>query len=165
MEIRRIRKKYHKEFKALIETVVEALPKKEWLITPTNEEIENVFENDAVDYWGVFENNKLLAISSLAFDEQDFLEILKLLKIENKKVAEIAECMTIPFARGNNYMFKINNELVKLAKDRGVEYLIATAHPDNIASNTSLKKLGMSLGGQFYRYGCYLRNYYFMKVV
>ena len=164
MEIKKLEKRHHKELKDLIKIIVENLPKREWLITPTEEEIENIFENDMVDYWGVFENEKLLAISSLAFDESDFIEIVKLLGIENAKVAEIAECMTLPEARGNNYMLKINKILVQRAKEMGVEYIIATAHPENVASNASLQKLGMSIAGQFYRYGKNYRNYLVMKI-
>lgn len=164
MEIKRIEKSYHKEFKKLISTVVDALSKKEWLIAPTDEEIENVFENNKVDFWGVFEDGELLAISSLSYDEDDFAEIVNLLEIEGHKVAEIAECMTLPKARGNNFMLKINSVLAQKAKEKGIEYLIATAHPDNVASNSSLQKLGMKKAGQFYRYRKYPRNYLVMKV-
>jgi RimJ/RimL family protein N-acetyltransferase len=130
----------------------------------TNDEIDNVFENKNVLLYGIIENEKLLSISGLFSDESDFLDIKKLCDIENSKVAEIAECMTLPEARGNNFMLKINNYLLKHAKDIGYEYLIATAHPDNTASNHSLQKLGMICKGQFYRYGKYLRNYYLMKI-
>lgn len=164
MEIRQIRKEECEEFKQLIESVIKNLPKKEWLIVPTNEQIADAFNTDKVVYWGLFEKGKLLSISSLSFDKEDFLEIVRLLQIENDKVAEIAECMTLLEARGNNYTLKINKELVKIAKEMGVKYLIATAHPDNIASNVSLKKLGMSEKGQFYRYETYLRNYFVMKI-
>ena len=164
MEIKKIEKSYHKELKGLIKTVAKALPKKEWLITPSEEAIENLFESELFDYWGVFENDKLLAISSLSYDEEDFADIVKLLGIEGKNVAEIAECMTLPQARGNNFMFKINSVLFQRAREKGIEYLIATAHPDNNASNHSLQKLGMEIKGQFYRYGKNLRNYLVMKL-
>ena len=72
--------------------------------------------------------------------------------------------MTLPKARGNNYMLKINTALLSVAKELGFEYLIATAHPDNTPSNHSLQKLGMECKGQFYRYGKFLRNYYLMKI-
>ena len=54
--------------------------------------------------------------------------------------------------------------LVKEAKHRGFEYLIATAAPENIASNKSLLKLGMKCVCQINRYGKYLRNCYMMKI-
>lgn len=164
MEIRRLEQKDYEAFKALIETVVENLEVKEWLIVPTSGEMTNLLKDNKAEFWGMFDAGVLLSISCLSFDDDDFAEIIKLLKIENHKVAEISECMTLPIARGNNFMLKINKQIVKIAKDKGFDYLIATAHPDNIASNSSLKKLGMTVGGKFYRYGSHLRNYFVMKL-
>ena len=116
------------------------------------------------DYYG--ENRDALwdCLRYLFYDEEDFADIVKLLGLEGCRVAEIAECMTLPLSRGNNFMFKINSVLVQRAKEKGIEYLIATAHPDNNASNHSLQKLGMKIKGQFYRYGKYYRNYLVMKI-
>ncbi|MBQ8425139.1 MAG: GNAT family N-acetyltransferase [Clostridia bacterium] len=164
MEITRLTKNYHSQLKNLINIVSSSLPNPEWLIVMTNDEINNVFENKNALLYGIIENEKLLSISGLFFDESDFLDIEKLCDIKGSKVAEIAECMTLPEARGNNYMLKINNSLLKKAKELGYEYLIATAHPDNTASNHSLQKLGMICKGQFYRYGKYFRNYYLIKI-
>ena len=164
MEIIKLTKNYHNQLKNLINNISTALTNPEWLIVMTNEEIENVFENKNVIMYGITENEKLLSISGLFYDESDFLDIEKLCNIEGSKVAEIAECMTLPEARGNNYMLKLNNSLLLKAKELGFEYLIATAHPDNTASNHSLQKLGMVCMGQFYRYGKYLRNYYLIKI-
>ena len=164
MEIKPLTKYFHNQLRELVKTTVKNLENKEWLITLTDKELDIIFENKNALIYGATENEKLLAISGLFFDESDFIDILKLLNIENKKVAEIAECMTFPEFRGNNYMLKINLKLVEKAKELGFEYLIATAHPDNIASNTSLKKLKMTCSGQIYRYGKYLRNYYVLKI-
>lgn len=164
MNIKPLEKSFHNQLKELVRVTVSELSNPNWLIALTDKEIDNIFETQNALVYGAIKNDKLLAISGLFFDESDFIEIVKLLNIENKKVAEIAECMTLPEARGNNYMLKINTELLAKAKDLGFEYLIATAHPDNIASNTSLKKLGMTCSGQFYRYEKYLRNYYILKL-
>ena len=164
MEIKRLTKDYHKELKEIVNITANNLANPEWLIVMTNEEVENVFENQNVIMYGVTENKELLSISGLFFDESDFLDIEKLCAIEGCKVAEIAECMTLPEARGNNYMLKINTALLAVAKELGFEYLIATAHPKNTASNHSLQKLGMQCKGQFYRYGKFLRNYYLIKI-
>lgn len=164
MKIELLTRKSHQKLKDLITTVDQYLNNPEMLIVLTKEEIENIFNNKNAMMYGLFENDELVSISGLFFDESDFYDIVKLLNIENTKVAEIAECMTLPKARGNNYMLKINQVLLNRAKELGVDYLIATAHPDNISSNKSLTKLGMQCNGQFYRYGKYLRNYYVIKV-
>ena len=164
MNIKLLTIEYQNQLRVLVKTTIQNLINPEWLIALTDNEIDNIFENKNVLLYGAFENEKLLAISGLFFDESDYIDIVKLLGIENKKVAEIAECMTFPEYRGNNYMLKINRVIIEKAKKLGVEYLIATAHPDNIASNTSLTKLGMKYSGQMQRYGKYLRNYYVMKI-
>ena len=164
MNIKLLTSEYQNQLRVLVKTTIQNLINPEWLIALTDNEIDNIFENKNVLLYGAFENEKLLAISGLFFDESDYIDIVKLLGIENKKVSEIAECMTFPEYRGNNYMLKINRVIIEKAKELGVEYLIATAHPDNIASNTSLTKLGMKCSGQMQRYGKYLRNYYVMKI-
>lgn len=164
MEIRKLEKCHHRQLKEMFETVVEMLPSKDLLIVPTAEEIECIFENNNSEFWGFFDEDDLLAVSSLSFDKEDFLEITNLLGIDGSTVAEVAECMTLPQARGNNLMLKINTELVNRAKEKGIKHLIATAHPDNKASNKSLEKLGMVCMGQFMRYGKYLRNYFVMNI-
>ena len=164
MEILQLNEHYISQIKKITNSVIANLPNPDWLICLTNDEIDNLFINPNVIMYGLVSNNKLLSISGLFFDESDFFDITKLLNIPSNKVAEIAESMTLPNARGHNYMLKINQELKTHATILGFEYLIATAHPDNIASNKSLQKLGMKCYGQFLRYGKYLRNYYLLKL-
>ena len=61
-------------------------------------------------------------------------------------------------------MHKVNSKLIEIAKKKGFEYLVATAHPDNVASNKSLAKLGMECKAQIIRAGKYLRNVYMIKL-
>jgi len=164
MEIIRLKKEYHNDLKEIVNITANNLANPEWLIVMTKDEIENIFDNKNAIMYGVIDNEKLISISGLFFDESDYLDIEKLCGIEGSRVAEIAECMTLPEARGNNYMLKINEKIIEEAKQLGFEYIIATAHPENIASNHSLQKLGMECKGQFKRYGKYLRNYYLIKI-
>lgn len=163
MEIKKLTKNYHEQLKNLIQ-IVSCEIDKEKLIVISNEEIEHIFENPSAIVYGAVENGKLLAISGLFFDESDYFEIMELLNIKNKKVAEIAECMVLPEARGNNLMFKINQMLIIEAQKLGFEYVIATAHPENISSKHSLEKLGMTTRVCFNRYGKYLRDCYIIKL-
>lgn len=164
MEIKQLTKEFQNQLNTLVKTTIQNMTNPDWLIALTDEEIDNIFDNKNAVIYGMVEEKKLLAMSGLFFDESDFLEIIKLLKIENCKVAEIAECMTFPKYRGNNYMLKINLSLLQKARKLGFEYVIATAHPDNIASNKSLQKLGLKCYGQIFRYGKFLRNYYMLKL-
>ena len=164
MNIIKLSPSYHEQLKNLIDIVVTTMENKNWLISLTEDEIKNIFNNEKAMIYGIVNENNLVAISGLFFEESDFMEITKILKIDNYKVAEISESMTLPQYRGNNYMLTINTLILKEAKDLGFDYLIATAAPQNIASNKSLTKLGMNCICQINRYGKYLRNCYMIKL-
>lgn len=164
MEIKRLTRSVHTQLKNLIKTVKNDVLNPEMLIVLTDDEIDNVFNNDKAVLYGAFEGEKLVAISGLFFDESDYTEIMQLLKIENNKVAEIAECMVLPEARGNDLMFKLNQKLLIEARNLGFEYVIATAHPENVPSKKSLQKLGMKEMVTFKRYGKFLRECFVIKV-
>lgn len=165
MNIIKLTSTYHNQLKDLNNIVVSSMENPNWLISLTRDELENIFNNKtAIVYGMINDDNKLISVSGLFFDESDFIDITKILKIDKFKVGEISESMTIPQARGNNYMLEINNVILKEAKSMGFEYLIATADPENIASNKSLTKLGMECICQINRYGKYLRNCYMIKI-
>ena len=163
MAIIQLSAQYHTQLKDLISTVKKDVDPSKLIIIP-QDQIDTIFDSDTTIIYGVVQQNNLLAMSGLFWDESDYLDIKHLLNIPHTKVAEIAECLVLPQARGNNYMLKLNQQLLSKAKQLGFEYVIATAHPDNIPSHTSLIKLGMTVGKQFYRYGKYLRNIYYIKL-
>ena len=72
--------------------------------------------------------------------------------------------MVLPEYRGQNLMLQLNRKLVSYARDKGYEYLVATVHPDNVASRTSAETLGFKLHSRFMRKGRFLRNLYVMKL-
>ena len=164
MEIIRLTKENHNQFKEIIKVVVDNLEDKDMLIVISDKEQDEIFENKRAAVFGAVENQELLAISGLFWDESDFQEIVELCDISGAKVAEIAECMTLPNARGRGIMLAVNKQLCAYARQQGFDYLIATAHPANKASDATLKKLGMKCQGQFMRYGQYIRNYYLLKL-
>lgn len=56
-------------------------------------------------------------------------------------------------------MVNINKKLIEVANDKGLKYIIATAHPDNIAGNISLRNLNMKFIKEFSRQS-FPRNLY-----
>ncbi len=164
MKIQQLSHNHLKDLKQIIDIALKNITNPKWFIPLDPSNIDNIFDLNICNIYGIFDNDKLLAISGLFWDESDYQDIKQLLNIQNAKVAEIAECITIPQARGNNYMLKLNQLLVQKAKELGYQYLIATAHPDNIASNKSLQNLGMTSNKQFYRYDKFLRNIYCIKL-
>ena len=113
--------------------------------------------------YAAYENDDICAVSCLVFDISEFVNEIQNLNIDFSKTAEIGGCMTVPGHRGKGYMYKLNEELIKTATEIGVKHILATAHPENIASNKSLVRLGMRFIKEFDRHG-YRRNLYHINI-
>ncbi len=140
--------------KAMSEVIYEALPSKDLLIPMTEEEYDDTYtdENEDVVY-GIFEEDRLIATSSLLHDVRAYAINPELKEILKHPCIEIGESMVLPEYRGHGLMLRLNNLIKDEAKRQGVQYMLATAHPDNIASNTSLMHLGYKVIKEFTRAG------------
>ncbi|MBQ7033060.1 MAG: GNAT family N-acetyltransferase [Clostridia bacterium] len=165
-EIRQLRKEHHEEYKKLNHTVLDLLENKDWFIPFPEEIVENIFAPDStLTVYGCLIDGVLAAVSMLDTDWREFAEVAEAAKMpEGKKGAELCASMVLPAYRGQSLMAAVNREIIKEAKEKGFAYLVATAHPDNIASNSSLKKLGLEHRGVITRQGHYLRNVYAMEL-
>ena len=123
----------------LSDTIVEQIPDKISYM-PFKEETLDKMKDDSVIYIGAFDNGKLIASSGLYFNEKPAVELPDM----KGNFAKIGHCMVLPQYRGNNLMYKLNEKLVEIAKKNNVQYIAMTVHPDNVASYTSMEKLGAS---------------------
>lgn len=159
MLIRQLTVKDKEELMNLIDIIEDKLVDKTWWLPIDDKSRSNFFNEDWCTFYGVFENNKLIAASALFLDDYEFGEVADHIKSTyNGKFGEIGRCMVLPEYRGNNYVYKINLELVKIAKKLKLDYIIATAHPENLASNKSLEKLGMNKVAYIVKEEIYPRN-------
>lgn len=140
--------------KSMSEVIYEALPSKELLIPMTEEEYDDTYtdENDDVVY-GVFDNDRLIATSSLLHDVRAYGANPELEEVLKHPCVEIGESMVLPEYRGKGLMLRLNNLIKDESKRQGMRYMLATAHPDNIASNTSLRHMGYKVIKEFTRAG------------
>lgn len=147
------------------QVIVANLPRQDFLIPMTPEEYEDTFVEGSTDIvYGLFDQDELIATSSLLHDVRAYASQPEVADILTHRCAEIGECMVLPSHRGQGLMLQLNQLLKKDAQRLGIEYMLATAHPENVASNKSLQKLGFQLVKTFDRHG-YLRNLYVMKVL
>ena len=159
MEIRQLTEKDRESLLNLIDTIEEKLENKTWWLPISAEALENFFNKDWTIFYGAFDGEKLVAASALFINKYYFESIVSHLEnVDINKFGKIGRCMVHPDYRGNNLMFKINQKLVKIAKSMNLEYLGAIAHPQNIASNTSLQKLGLRVAQTIIKDGKYPRN-------
>ena len=127
--------------------------------------MKTALKNDAFTVVGAIKDGVLAGVSLIDRTEEEFAQLSEVAGVgADKKGAELGACMVLPKYRGNNLMHIMNTELVRLAKENGIDYLVASAHPDNIASNTSLKKLGFLHKAVITRAGHYIRNAYYMEI-
>ena len=163
VEIKRLDKSHHKAFKDINNIIRQNLTNSTWFMPFSEENLGNTFdEKSSLVIYGAFVDGVLAAVSLIDTNEDEFNELAVKLGVKNLKGAELGGSMVLPEYRGKNLMYKINAELIDYAKKASFEYLVATAHPDNIASNSSLKKLNMEYKIKVIRTGGYERNVYIM---
>lgn len=160
--IRKLTQVDKQDYFSLLFEVYDGLENKDWFIMPSIYERENIFKNDVT--YGYFDGKQLVGASSLFRGVAEMEDVLEFSKVKSQNVAEIGPLVVKENYRGNNIAFQINQKLFELAKQKGVEYIFATVHPNNTPSNKSIQKLGLELVGTFVRMGKYLRNVYMLKI-
>jgi RimJ/RimL family protein N-acetyltransferase len=146
----------------LIEVIESNLEHKEWWFPITKKSRSLFFDGKSAVLMGAFYGNKLVAASGMFF-----YEVLSETNVStlSDELAEIGRCMVLPKYRGDNLMLKLNRELVAKARELGKKGLVATAHPDNIASCRSLETLGFTKKCLVKKWNNYSRNYYTYNVI
>jgi len=143
------------EFYNIIEKDLE--DKNFWL--PIKEKEEKEFFKDTSIFYGAFDNNKLVGLSSLFIDKNVFKDLIDEKDFNsNIKIGKITRMAVLKEYRGNNLVYKINLKLKEIAKKLNIKYLIAILHPDNIPSNKSFQKLGMQKEKFIIKDNIYPRN-------
>ena len=163
MNIRVLDKNDKASLEQLIYTIENALPVPEWWIPIDDIERSHFFDADWTCFLGAFnDDNELVAASALFFNEHEFAEEAEKLglDIRSTNVAEVGRCMVHPDFRGHNLMCELNKRLCSIARNRGIDTILAVAHPDNIASNSSFRRLGAELKATATVFGSYQRNMY-----
>ena len=162
MTIRRLTPSDKESFFSLSKTVVDALENKDFLISMTEEEASVTFHADSEDIvLGAFDGNRLVATLGLFHDIHDYSEVMPE-HFLSLKGAEIGEAMVSPELRRSGLMNGLWASLKAIISRSDLDFLLATAHPDNI-SNHLMQKDGFTLHKVFERRG-YTRNMYFLKL-
>lgn len=162
MKIRKLTPSDRDSFFELTNTVVEALENKDFLIPMSKEEADATFRDDSEDVvLGAFIDEKLVATLGLFHDIRDYAEVLQA-KSLSLKGAEIGEAMVSPDFRRNGFMNQLLEALQTYIQSSRLDYLLATAHPDNI-SNHLIQKADFTLLKVFERRG-YIRNMYLKEL-
>ena len=163
IEYRKIEKSEKPELSALITLVLDKLERKDFFIPFEDEEIEAMFdENNAVIY-GAYDGDKLVGTAQLYLGDEFVENIKENLGVKDSLAAEFGGVLVLPEYRGNGIMKHFGNILVSEAKLKKYEYIVAVAHPENIASNRGISAIGAKLIKTDYL-GEYYRNMYLLSL-
>lgn len=164
MDIRRLNKEDNESLKKLIDVIETHVVNPQWWLPIKQEAYDNFLNPDWTIFLGAFVDNDLIGASALFLNEFEYGESLTAVGKQLAPIAEIGRCMVHPKYRKQNIMLLLNRELYEIAKKMGIKTLIATAHPDNLASNCSLQTLGMKIEKCILKENQYLRNILLMKI-
>ncbi len=165
-ELRRLTHDDMEEFLAICREIEEVIANPDWFHAFSRETAEFFFgpDNTHVIY-GCFVDGILAGVSLYDYDQVQHAWISDPCGVAPEALgAEIGGSMVRPAFRGQNIMYEINARLIEEAKKQGLSYFVATAHPDNVASNFSLKKLGLRFVTTGINPNGIIRNLYFMAL-
>ena len=112
-----------------------------WL--PINETSRMHFFDDEWTYFlGAFEEDRLVGAVGLFLNKNEYEESRKILEIDDRNLAEYGRAMVSPEFQNQGIMKELSIQLLEYAKKMGVERVIATVHPNNISSQSVVKKMG-----------------------
>jgi RimJ/RimL family protein N-acetyltransferase len=126
---------------------------------------EHFFDETWTYLLGLFSGDELLASGGLFFNENEFGESQRILHLESHHLAEIGRIMTRPKYRDRGYIGRVTRGLMEHARELpDIDYVVATAHPDNIPSQKALSALGMHVEASCIKSGSYPRDIFVLKI-
>ena len=127
----------------LIDKVLQNLERKEFFIPFTTEEIDMMFDDSKVIVYGAYDNNKLVGTAQLYLSENYVEEIKQILSLDDSNsVAELGGALVLEEYRNKGIMKELSKRLIEEAKNKSIEYIVITVHPENIASNKAFSYTG-----------------------
>lgn len=148
MTIRPLRESDKSALYELIDIIEDNLPDENFWLPMKETARTHFFDPAWTEFYGAFDGERLAGAAALFYDEYEFGESLEHLKkigidVSDLNVAELGRAMVHPDYRGNNLLFEISGHLLKRARERKIDFLVATVYPENMPSQMSLRKLGM----------------------
>lgn len=142
---KKIMKEENDEVKELINQVLDNLKRKEFFIPFNKKNIEDMFDETKIIMYGAYYNNKLVGLAQLFLDQSYVDHIKNIINLKCDKVAELGRYMVLKEYRGNKIMKELQSILISEAKKRKYEYIVITAHPENIPSNKTIEYSGAKI--------------------
>ena len=123
------------------------------------------FDNNYSFLLGAYDGNKLVAMCQIFTQkeiEEEYYDILNISK--SKTICELGGFLVLPEYHNKGIMTKLSEDTYDLVKKLNFDYVISTIHPENIASNKIVQKLGFLLYTTLTTQSGFLRNLYWKKL-
>ncbi len=164
MEKRKITLQDRDALERLIAEVENSL-KNEYFWLPIKEEArKHFFDDEWTEFYGVFQEGELIAAIALFLNEYEYGESLKQLNSTEKKVAELGRAMVHPAYRGKHLLDPLIKDLLDIARQRGIECVLATIHPENVPSQRLFQKAGLEKMCTYTKDVSYIRDVYVIRL-
>lgn len=92
------------------------------------------------------------------------LDFKKEFELEDYNVCELGGNLVLPEYRGKGITTKLQEIELKLARELKFDYIISMAHPDNIGSQKTLEKVGLTFVKETRLSNGFLRKLYMKKL-
>lgn len=164
LEFKKITEENKEQLFKLIETVLTNVPY-EHFIPYEKWEFDSMF--DDVNYaplYGAFDGDKLVGMAQLYVSQEMMAGFKKDFNLEEYSVCELGGNLVLPEYRGRGITTTLQKMELELAKEKGFDYIISMAHPDNIASCKTLEKVGLKFYKTMEVANGFLRNLYMLKL-
>lgn len=142
MIIKKIDKSDKMKLEKLIHRIESNLESEKWWLPIKETAREHFFDDKWTCFYGAYDNDELVGASALFINEYEYKESLLHIGEISGSIAEIGRCMVAPEYRGKNLLVAINIELIEVARKYKINNILATIHPENLASKKSFKKIG-----------------------
>lgn len=163
--IRKLSKTDEKQLNNLIREVESGLKKETFWLPITEISRMHFFDDTWTYFLGVFnKEEELIGAVALFFNENEYGESAEVLGLRQQNLAEYGRAMVRPDYQGQGIMKSLSAILIEHAKKMGIKRIIATVHPDNIASQSVIKSLGFIKKAFIRKMNRYDRDIFLMEL-
>lgn len=149
----------------LMTIVLKELENKDFFIPISEDELEELYNDKICILYGAYDEDKLVAMAKLDLnDKYDVVELKKCLNIKEYNVAELGRYLCLPQYRRKGIMKNLQKILIEEAEKLNYDYIVVTAHPENIASNKTILKAKFELKSTKMLSNGYYRNIYLKDI-
>ncbi len=162
---KKIEKQDEKQLMNLIDTVLNGLENPAYFIPYEDWEFKSMFDDkNYAPLYGAYDGKKLVGMAQLYVSQNMMADFKKEYGLEEYTVAELGGNLVLPEYRGLGITTTLQKMELEIAKERGFDYLISMAHPDNIGSLKTLEKVGLKFVKTTKLSNGFLRSLYMLKL-